>query len=377
MKDPDLDASISVGGQIYRNWLSVRVTRVYAASFSDFAFEGAEPGGDGRGWAALRIKPGERCQIILAGVKVIDGYVVDRQVGIDANTHAVLIQGRSLTREIARSTPQAKQYRGYTFEAIARAMAKEHGVKVIVKDPPKGWDKPIRNFIADPFLKTWGNLERLGRKRGVIMHDDKDGNLVLSGAPIAGGSVADLIEDDNILALRGIVSDNNVFSKIVAVGQDQGSDTSFGRKVAEVQAETKNPLGAPGSVLNVPGEHTMDGKDAENRANTQTGTYLGTDIDLTVTVHGWVRPDGQLWDVRDPISVRSPSMFPDGDGTARLGVRAVTFLQGPMGTVTQLNLVHPNALSMINPQVPKGEVPSIINSSGEAARYMPPDGADA
>lgn len=372
MADPDLIAAIKVGGSIYTYWTDVRVTRVYASSFSDFAFTCAEPGGLYGGRPALQIEPGTRCQVTLAGIQVIDGYVVDRQVGYDANDHRVIIQGRSLTREIARSSADGKQYRGYSFEALAKALTKDTGVKLIVKDPPKGWDRPIENFASDGFATIWHELERVAHKRGVQMYDDKDGNLVLSGAPISGGSVADLIEGENILALRGVISDNNVFSKIIAVGQQPGTDEQFGKKASEVQATSENKLGAPGSVLRVPAEMPINPMDAQTRTDVQSGVSYATDVDLTVTVRGWLKPDGQLWDVRDPLTVKSPMMFPQNEGRMQLGVRAVQFLQDAQGSRTVLNLCLPNALSTTSTNVTKGEVPSILNSSGAPARADAP-----
>ena len=367
MADPDLTATIKVDGTTYTNWTDVRVTRVYAAAFSDFAFGCAEPGNPGSSYSTLRIRPGQRCQVTLAGVQVIDGYVTDRQVGYDGNVHQVLIQGRSLTREIARSTAEPGQYRGYSFQAIAERLCKDRGVKVIVKDPPPGWDRPIPNYRTNMFATVWSNLERLARKRGVQMYDDAQGNLVLSGAPVKGQPVADLVEGENILAWRGVMSDQNVFSKIIAVGQNAGSDQAFGKKAAEVQATSTNPLAAPNSVLRVEGEHNMSPDDAKTRTDAQAGTSSATDIECTVTVHGWLRPDGQLWGVRDPLTVKSPMMFPDGDGSMKLAVRSTDFIQGPQGSVTVLNLCLPNALSIVSTDVPTGQVPSLLNSSGKPA----------
>jgi len=370
MADAELIATVAVDGNIYSNWTSVRVTRIYATALSDFALTTAEPGNKGAGFQNLRIKPGQRCQVLLASVKVIDGYVTHRQVAYDGQQHAVMIQGKSLTRDIVRSSAKPSEFKGYKLEAIARGLTKDLPCKIVVKDPPPGWDKVLKVFRPHFGESIWSALERAGRFRGVQFHDDADGNLVISGAPMkskGSGSRADLVEGENILSLRGVLSDENVFSKIQAVGQGTGSDNAFGKTVSEVSAKSENPLGAPGSFRIVLAEGPVDGIDAKMRADAETGTNAATDVDITVTVHGWLKPDGQLWDVRDPLTVQSPMMFPEAGGRMELGVRAVSFLQGPMGTVTELNLCLPNALSIVSQDVPKGEVPSILNSKGSAA----------
>lgn len=91
-----------------------------------------------------------------------------------------------------------------------------------------------------------------------------------------------------------------------------------------------------------------DSEDMTARANLETARSGWDQVEATVTVAGWLRPDGELWRPHDNISLYSPMGLPNGTGMmpadTPLGVQAVTFSQikddEGEGTVTTLTLVR-------------------------------------
>ena len=205
---------------------------------------------------------------------------------------------------------------------------------------------------------------------------DVDGNLVASTLNGKAASVGDLVEGGNIIDISAQLDDDAVMSKVYALGQDQGSDQSFGRKVSEVAAVASNPSARPWRVKRVVMERPGSAQDAQNRADFQVADQLYTSVECNVLVQGWRRPDWQLWQVTDKINVNSPSCFPDNGGRMTLGLRSVTFLQSNGGTTTALQLCLQSALgSPPDPNV-KGEAPNLLSPSPEPATPLNPDSSD-
>ena len=77
---------------------------------------------------------------------------------------------------------------------------------------------------------------------------------------------------------------------------------------------------------------------------------LWPEIEVEVTVVGWLRPDGQLWapapDANAAVSVYSPTAFPNATGLVTLGIQAVRFEQDSTnGTTTTLTLRRQAAMT--------------------------------
>lgn len=47
-------------------------------------------------------------------------------------------------------------------------------------------------------------------------------------------------------------------------------------------------------------------------------------VEVEITVVGWFRPDGKLWDIYDTVTLQSPMLFPNNTGFMPLSVKSVT-----------------------------------------------------
>jgi prophage tail gpP-like protein len=102
--------------------------------------------------------------------------------------------------------------------------------------------------------------------------------------------------------------------------------------------------------------------DLQKRADHEVARQYYSSVECNVIVQGWKRHDGQLWDVKDLVSVKSPMIFPTSDGTMKLGVHQVTFTQDESGTKTRLDLCLPNALSTQADAGVRGQVPNMLET---------------
>ena len=376
MPDPALIAELRLGGKVYTSWKTVSVRRNFGDSVSVFEFMAAEPTtSDGilPAFAAWRIKPGDPCEIRLAGIRVIKGFVTRRQTVLDAKNHTLIILGKSITADAADSSAQLGQYRGYSFAAIAASVLAPFGIQMLVDAAATAVAKPFKNVVVQVGETAHELLARLAMSRGLFLTDNADGNLVAAQMPAGGAKVADLVEGENILRIIATLDDQTLYSKYTAKGQDQGSDN--GAPPRQSSATVENPNVRSSRINIFPAEHPGDSLDTAQRADMEARASLWPSVTVTCVVVGWLRPDGQLWQPTDAVTVKSPSCFPTDVQTMTLGVQSVIWAQSAdFGTTTTLEMVQPGALTTVpNPGL-SGKAPNLLSDPApDQARPDAPD----
>lgn len=352
MPKPQEVATVSLGGQQYSTWESVRVELDFmdmaTRSFQVSITEKTDPETGQRlnsdaVWSAMQIKPGDACTVALAGIPVINGFVEQRQTGYDGNHHGVLVAGRSKTNDYVDGTIDRKSshFRKKNLEDIAKQILQPFGLQLRIVNPPKNFDKKFEDVSSNPGETAHSFIERLARARGAFVRDDKDGNVVIGTADGQASGVR-LVEGENIKTMNCLIRDDNVFSKIAAVGQQRGTDQVWGepsRKPSAVVSGASSRHRPFDILVEEPG----DAEDMKARVEHERNVMLGNIIEATIQVQGWLKNGAELWDVGETIPVYSPMAMLDHD----LGVKTVVFSQDESGTFATLTLVRPEALGSI------------------------------
>ncbi|MEI9914899.1 MAG: hypothetical protein WDN29_02780 [Methylovirgula sp.] len=331
----DFIATIEANGQIYSAWESVRVERVYG-DFSVFEFTPTE-GAYGTNFSQLVLVPGVPVTINLGGVQVINGFVTNRSVSYDAKSHQVVIAGKSKIEHLRKSSVVVKPgtYDGYTFEQAARAVMAPHPVNSIMKNAPSIASKPFAN-LAVQYGETCAEfIQRIAIMRGLFIWDDTNGNLCAGAAD--NGVVADLVEGQNIL--RATLTWNNQLSMSVwkTTGQQPGTDNNWPPRAISATA-TNSSYPSNWFSLSL-AEHPGDATDMAARVNWDQAITAQTELRVAVTVVGWKKDDGTLWEMGDGVTLLSPMLFPTQNSAVTLYAQSVVYEQDANGTTTTLNLV--------------------------------------
>jgi len=361
---------VAAGGAQYRDWTNVSVTRRYGDWASSFSLAVAEPSGGAGSWAKIKLKPGDPVTIILAGNPVIRGFIEVRQAVIAARAHGVQVQGRSKTGDLVSASAIIKpgEFKNYSFEAIAKKAIEPFGLQFKMQNPPDGAARPFKSVQVFHGETVFQFLERLARQRGIICTDDKDGNLIGGSVKADAAPAADLEEGKNIFEARVIIRDDTVFSKIEGYSQDRGSDSAWGKDVSQIKVDANNPTMNRYKPLILISEEPSSKKDLQDRVDREQAQRIGTAVECTVVVQGWLKPKGGLWKEGEVLNVKAPSLFPNSNGFQNLAVQSVTYLQDPHhGTTTSLELVLPQALGVKFTQGPGGEAPNAFNPGNEQA----------
>lgn len=341
-------AELVINGERFSAWETVRVDFDAQNPHSQATFTVAEALSNQTVFSALRIRVGDRCQVYLAGIKVLDGYVFQRQACYNATMHGVLISACSKTFDAAQCSAPLKtsQMAGYPFESIARTVLSPYGIGIVIKNPPPGFDRPFKDVSIQPGETVFELVERLARQRGAWISGDENGNYVVGGGDPKAAPVADFEEGRNILSANCCYRDDVLYRFTDVMGQGRGDDNVNGAQSSQPAASVSNSSVQRYRNLYVVSEEPGSAQDMAVRADTETMMRLAQALTCMVTVQGWLRAPGQLWKVGtsgENYSVKSPMLLLHG---VKLAAQSVTFEQtNGGGTTTTLMLVRPEALS--------------------------------
>lgn len=338
MATSDFIATISANGQIYSAWELVRV-ELNIGEFSVFEFTPTE-GSYGHGYENFGLIPGDAVNISLGGVQVIKGNVTTRSVGYDKGSHQVVISGKSEALDhLAKSSVVVRPgtYNGYTFEQAARAVIAPHGVSLTMSNPPSVASKPFANLAVQYGETVAEFIQRIAMMRGIFLWDDANGNLVAGGADPSAAPVADLVEGQNILRAHMVWDNQLAFGTWRTTGQQPGNDNNWPpRAISATGTDTSERSNWFHLQL---AEHPGDATDMAARTNYKMALAGQNVLQVSVTVVGWKKPSGSLWNVNEAVTLLSPMLFPTQTDPVKMGVQSLVFEQDANGTTTTLNLV--------------------------------------
>ena len=346
MPDPRFVCQVKANGRIFSSWKSIRVRRVYGDTVSTFQMTCSEGGPLGGANDSRRLVPGTPVQITLGGVLALTGAVTTRAASLDANSHDVIIGGRSGTGDAADSTMNVTpgNLNGYTAEQIARGGLQPHGTALKVINPPSTFSKPFPFYAVQPGETVMAHIERAMRMRGAFMWDDPTGALCVGQGDPSAAVVAELQERRNILRGTIRLDDQDIYGSLSFYGQQPGQGDDMAVRTA--QATAQNPAARQNRTRVEHAEHPGDSEDMQTRANLEAARSAWPSIEASVTVVGWIRPDGKLWGLMDNVSVYSPMGLPNSSGKMTLGVQAIDYAQdSDTGTTTTLELKRPELLT--------------------------------
>ena len=162
-----------------------------------------------------------------------------------------------------------------------------------------------------------------------------------------------LTEGKNILKMQCGFSNELMYSLYTLTGQFKVSDDKAMRETNEIIAKAKGTLPGMMRWLEIVTEQPMsDPSQLQRRATYEALQRDGTQVTANVTVQGWLRDGGALWQTGDNVLIYSP-MCPLNLG---MKIKTATFTQDNKGgTTTLLECVLPWMLgdklyTMANPK---------------------------
>ena len=333
-------ATLEVRGGLFTNWTSVRVEQRVTQPFPVFQFESTEESPLPQVWDALQFVPGDIVRVYVGGVPAVFGYITERHVGFDEKNHGIRLIGCGDTVDLTSSSVPIEQLNGHDGKSWSNlAMDLMAHLGIGLKQVGAVDNTPFENIQIQPGETIMMALERYAKPRNIVIGSNANGGLLAIGEHAA-LSRGYLIEGVNILRASAVTSDDKVYRKIYALGQNNGSDRAYG------DSQNKQIAFQPGTstrnrylvVLNDVAD-SMHG--VQRRAMMEKVFTEGSFFELQITVQGWFKDQNQsddVWKAGEYYSVSSPSLILDGK---ILGCAACVYEQSDQGTTTTLSLVDP------------------------------------
>jgi prophage tail gpP-like protein len=302
--------------------------------------------------------------ISLGGQQVINGKVTTRSGAYDKDSHQLVIAGRSNTSEMVDSSVKVQPgtFSGSTFEQAANAVMQPHGVGLVMMNPPDITSKPFQSLAVQYGESAAEFIECIAAMRGLFLGDDENGNLVAGQGDPSAATVAELTEGVNIKRCTFKIDAQNTWFETQGTSQQTGTDQSWPPRANSASAIDSS---APSNRYRLfIAEHPADSEELATRVNYDAARLAWQTVNVSVTVVGWFKPDGNLWKPAENVSIYSPMAFPNGTSAVPPGIQAVVWTQDDQnGTETTLELVIGQKLTTN----PTAGIPDIPSSTGPAA----------
>lgn len=328
---------LKVNGIDYGGWTSMRAARGIEQVAGTFELTVSEL------WPGQRvirqIAPLDECELSIDGTVIITGHVDDVCVSYRADMHEVRIEGRDATADLVDCSAIHKsgQWVNQKMERIAADLLKPFGIGLRTEvDTGNARDWSI--FQGESVFE---NLERLAREKAVLLTSDGAGSLVITRAGKSGRIATNLERGKNIKEAELELSFRERFSEYVVKGFGAQGDAQFA-DAARLQAKAKDAMIGRYRPLIIQADEAIEPAAVKRRAEWEANVRAGKAAQISVRVQGWSHEDG-LWQPNMTVHVRDEWLRCDAD----MLVKGVLFTLDDAGTMTQLQLVLPQAFDLI------------------------------
>lgn len=346
MATPDL--RLRVNGQDYGGWKSATIIRGIEAISGAFQLTASDRwAGQGRPWPIMEE---DVCALLVAGERVILGYVDKREPSFGPSSHSFSVSGRDRAAALVDCSAVLGKWEFLKVDllTLAQRLASPFGISVALQPglkPPK----PVEKVSINPGDTAFDVLERTCRAAGVLPVSDGEGGIVLTRVGQARASTA-LVEGQNIISADAEFNAEARYSRYIVMAQHPGAEGFAGEQAAAVRGEARDEsVRRTDRVLLVHAEGAATRDHARRRAQWEAKVRAGRAAAVSVTVQGWTQGDGSLWPVNALVPVRAPFLGVDGD----LLITQATYSLSESGSTTELELKRPDAF-LPEPVVSKG-----------------------
>jgi len=326
------EVTLEVGGIGYVGWTSVRIGKsleTAAASFEVEIFDRWEAGSES--WP---IYEGDEVRVYIGAELLVDGYVDEVRLSIDANSRGMSVSGRDRTADLVDCSAMNRPgtWTNQKLEVIASAVAAPFGV-VVETDQDTG--PALAKFTLIPGEKAYEAIARAAIAKNLIVTSGKDGKLLLtrSGSLRA---VDAIVEGKNLLAGDSSASAADRFSDYIVEGQAGGQ----GQAKNGMKATYHDAGVSRYRPLMLHSEQKATPEYLQQRGQWEARSRAARARSASVSVVGWWQSNGELWKENRIVGADSPSLGLAEDFLIGEVVYETSIEGGRLAT---LRLVRPDA----------------------------------
>jgi prophage tail gpP-like protein len=333
------DVRLSVNGSLYGGWKRVRITRSIESISGSFELDVSDRwAGQDEPWA---IAEEDACTVEIDGQVVIDGFVDRRSLSLSGNQRALSYSGRDRAAALVDCSAilDSWTFRKTGILEIARKVAAPFDIEVTVQDG-LSLPAPPAKLVINPGDTAFQVIARAAETAELLAVSDGAGGIVLTRAGT--GRAAALVQGQNVKSASVDYDATERFRSYIVATQFGGSDDTSGADTTARATATDEGVRRTARVLHVRPDGVVSKESARRRGDWEARIRAARAETVTVSVHKWTQPDGELWPINALVSVRIPSIGVDGD----MLITQVEYSLGDGdGETTQLRLVRPDAFT--------------------------------
>lgn len=333
------DVTLRVNGREWGGWTSVRIGAGIERLARDYSVEITRewPGGDGLTSLQLRVKNGDRVEVLIGDDLVITGWVEATPVRYDARSISTGISGRSITADLIDCAADPTQFNGLSLIQVAASLAKPFNIDVVNAGAPSSVIPGVQPDHGETVIEVLNKM--LGQQQA-LAYDDPKGRLVIGGIGPTRAHTA-LVLGKNIISCDTEKSIRERFSTYQVSGQRAGNDNDFGAATTTaLRAKTTDAGIGRYRPMAVQQRGQATGASCIARAEFEARQRAARTDETTYVVWGWRQGDGTLWQPNQRVIVFDPVC---GFNNSELLISEVTFTKDNNGTLTELRVGPPDA----------------------------------
>lgn len=334
----DLDLELVVAGRRLRGWRTVSLRRSLEEFCDSFSLEYVDrwlPEG-----ASMLVRPGQRCQLYVAGKRLLDGYVDQSEVSYSRGEHALSASGRSVVCDLVDCSAmrQGGPWIKRSVLDIAADLCSPFGI-LILDATNGGLGDPIDRFALEVGETVFEAISRLAKMRGVLPIAVEDA-LAFVRSTGTDRTQTVLRYGSNLLSGRRESDFRDRFSEYVFLAQtsnvgdvySEDRGTTWTRRITDDGVGRYRPSRLVCEVAAAKG-------DMVKRGVWERNTRRGRSERLAYTVQGWLTAEGTPWAHNTRVVVDDPALDAYGEWL----IVSATLTRDESGSRTELELLAPEA----------------------------------
>lgn len=378
-----IDVALVVNGRRYGGWKSLRVTRSIESLAGSFDLEVSDRwAGQDEPWP-IRVE--DECEVQIGGETVITGFI-----GVHSGSGST--QGRSLrytgkdraaalvecSLMVLGATIKAQVtaggegdldptkhsgaavkwvYSNIAIDDFCRAIATPHGISVSVQSGLA--IQPVTRIIVSPGEKCFDAIKRVAEGAEVLVVSDGRGGIRITRAGTAAASI--LQEGFNILDYSYEFNAEDRYRTYLISTQVPGTDQASGAATQVQASATDVDVRRAARTLLIRPDKGYTTADARKRADWEARIRAANGTKASVTVRGWLQPNGTLWPINAFVTLKAPrTMGIDG----QMLISQVEYTLDPSGQRTKLSIVRPDAFAPEPQAKVSGEGAWLVGTKG-------------
>lgn len=329
------DIILKVDGVKYGGWTEIVVQQsldmiadAFELSLTDRWSESSEP---------RPIIVGSECEVAIDDETVITGHIDDVFPEYDAESHSIIVNGRSRLGDLVDSSVNSKEWKERKLDQIARDILKDFNINLVVETDIGDVFKQERISAGDSPFEF---LNKLCQRRAVRMISNTNGDLVITRTGTQRIKTA-LKLGDNIQSAAGEFTNRDRFNRYTVLGQSNGSSLSWTSSANKSAFVVDSTIKRHRPYVNV-FDGNVEIADCKKLAQWESNTRYGRSQSIVYTVRGWQHADG-LWQINQLVPVEDAFM---GIAEDRL-ITEVRFLMDDKGQRTELRVMPKEAYDLV------------------------------